>query len=77
MFLHRLLTQVVIDAVNLALFEHRLDLFVQGAGGIEVTAERLFDSHAALHFGDVRQIEVVLVVFGVSQGRGLGVNRLF
>src|SRR6516225_3636183 len=45
--LDRFLTEVVIDTVDLALVEHRLDLFIQCAGGIEVTAERLFDNHAA------------------------------
>ena len=45
--LHGLLAEIVIDAVDLALVEHRRDLAVQGTGAVEVVAERLLDDHPA------------------------------
>ena len=45
--LDRLLAQVMVDAIDLALVEHARDLAVQGPGAGEVVAERLLDDHPA------------------------------
>ena len=44
--LHRLLAEVVVDAVDLPLVEDAEDRAVEGARGLEVVAERLLDHHA-------------------------------
>ena len=44
--LHGLFAQVVIDAENLVLRQHALDVAVQGLGRIQIVAERLLDDHA-------------------------------
>ena len=41
--LHRLLSQVVVDAVDLLLGEHRVDRLVESLGALQVVPERLFD----------------------------------
>ena len=43
--LYGLFTEVVIDAVNLILGQHALDLTVQGLGRLEIVSERLLDHH--------------------------------
>ena len=42
-----LLAEVMVDAVDLALVEHGGDVPIQGAGALEIAAERLLDDHAA------------------------------
>ena len=44
--LHRLFAQIVIDAVDLPLFQYFLDVGIQGAGRLQVMAKRFFDDHA-------------------------------
>src|ERR1019366_8301634 len=44
--LHRLLAEIVIDAVNLALAEHLLDLGIQRVRRFEVAPKRLLDDDA-------------------------------
>ena len=45
--LDRLLAQVVVDAVDLALVQHGAQLTIQLAGRIQVAAEGLLDDHPA------------------------------
>jgi hypothetical protein len=46
--LHRLLAEIVVDAEDLVLLEDGPDCLVDGAGGGEVAADRLFHHHPAL-----------------------------
>src|SRR2546429_8711326 len=41
--LHRLFAEVMIDAVDLLLGEHRVDRLVESLGALQVVPERLFD----------------------------------
>src|ERR1039457_6706513 len=45
--LHSLLTEIMIDAINLALLERLLDLGVERVRRIEIAAERLLDDDPA------------------------------
>ena len=58
--LDRLLAEVVVDAIDLALVEDGRDVAVQGAGALEVVAERLLDDDPA---------PGVLLMPGVDQAR--------
>ncbi len=45
--LHRLLAQVMIDAIDLVFVQHLADFAVERARRIQIVPERLFDHHAA------------------------------
>ncbi len=45
--LNRLLTEIVIDSIDLVFAQDGRDLSIQGAGACEIVAEGLFDDHPA------------------------------
>src|SRR6266851_961255 len=45
--LHRLFSQIVIDAIDLIFLQHILDVAVQRLGRVQIVSKRLFDYHPA------------------------------
>ncbi len=53
--LHRFLAQVMIDAIDAILREHRADGLVERVGRGQITPQRFFDDHAALRQAETAQ----------------------
>src|SRR5664279_1069367 len=77
--LDRFLSQVVIDAIDLAFRSDSQELLVQSLGGIEVVAKRLFDNHAApmaVLFGHQADFRKPLDDVAKEVGRGGEVKKI-
>ena len=55
--LHRLFSEIVIDTIDLALFENSANLIVDGLGAFEIHADRLFENDTARWRGQAFRFE--------------------